>query len=340
MRRKWREGSRLISWWSARGGRRHRFREGRPGVPVCGAAVLGTLGKSTTARSQSACTPPPTPRPRRWTGGCSARELGRRPGRAPGSPRITRRRRAGGFPPMRHHRREWRLALDMIDESARGWGRPCPGGARPWCADAGYGDTTAFRELGSRGGTYVVAVKAATSAPPATPAPDTAPPRQDGPPAHPATRTAAANSPWRRRTRARPVTWRRGHQNHTRRSRRDDALAVSSRCGYGPPTATSPAPTTEAPGAGCWPNGPPAQKNPPTTGSPPCPTTPPSQTLVRLAKIRWRIEHDYRELKTGLGLDHFEGRSWLGWHHHVTLVAVAHLFCTLRTTDPKAPAPG
>lgn len=41
-------------------------------------------------------------------------------------------------------------------------------------------------------------------------------------------------------------------------------------------------------------------------------------TLVRLGKIRWRIEPDYRELKTGLGLDHFEGRSWIGWHRHVT----------------------
>jgi SRSO17 transposase len=45
----------------------------------------------------------------------------------------------------------------------------------------------------------------------------------------------------------------------------------------------------------------------------------PLTELVRLAKIRWRIEHDYRELKHGLGLDHFEGRSWNGWHHHVTL---------------------
>ena len=63
----------------------------------------------------------------------------------------------------------------------------------------------------------------------------------------------------------------------------------------------------------------------------------PLPELVRLAKIRWRIEHDYRELKTGLGLDHFEGRSWLGWHHHVTLVTAAHLFLTsLRLTDPKA----
>ena len=62
--------------------------------------------------------------------------------------------------------------------------------------------------------------------------------------------------------------------------------------------------------------------------------------LVRLAKIRWRIEHDYRELKTGLGLDHFEGRSFAGWHRHVTLAALAQAFCTLLRTDPKAPAPG
>lgn len=59
--------------------------------------------------------------------------------------------------------------------------------------------------------------------------------------------------------------------------------------------------------------------------------------FVRLVKIRWRIEHDYRELKARLGLDHFDGRSWLRWHHHVTLVIAAHLFLTsLRLTDPKA----
>jgi SRSO17 transposase len=51
--------------------------------------------------------------------------------------------------------------------------------------------------------------------------------------------------------------------------------------------------------------------------------------LVRLAKLRWRIEHDYRELKDALGLDHFEGRSYRGWHHHVTLVSVAHGFLTV-----------
>ncbi|MEV6449010.1 transposase [Amycolatopsis sp. NPDC051716] len=58
-----------------------------------------------------------------------------------------------------------------------------------------------------------------------------------------------------------------------------------------------------------------------------------------MAKIRWRIEHDYRELKDGLGLDHFEGRSWIGWHRHVTVAALAQAFCTQLRYDPKALAP-
>lgn len=48
--------------------------------------------------------------------------------------------------------------------------------------------------------------------------------------------------------------------------------------------------------------------------------------LVRTAKNRWWIEHSYRELKDDLGLDHFEGRSWQGWHHHVVLVLLAYAF--------------
>nr|WP_234391696.1 transposase [Streptomyces sp. CB02613] len=64
----------------------------------------------------------------------------------------------------------------------------------------------------------------------------------------------------------------------------------------------------------------------------------PAKDLVRLAKARWRIEHDYRELKTALGLDHFEGRSFTGWHRHVTLVTAAHLLLTEQRSSPKVPA--
>ena len=44
----------------------------------------------------------------------------------------------------------------------------------------------------------------------------------------------------------------------------------------------------------------------------------------------WQIEHSYKELKDELGLDHFEGRSWRGWQHHVTLVLLAYAFLVLQ----------
>ena len=49
-------------------------------------------------------------------------------------------------------------------------------------------------------------------------------------------------------------------------------------------------------------------------------------TLVRAAHQRWPIEQQYQELKTELGLDHFEGRTHPGWHHHVVLTALTYNF--------------
>jgi SRSO17 transposase len=60
------------------------------------------------------------------------------------------------------------------------------------------------------------------------------------------------------------------------------------------------------------------------------------QRLARLARLRWMIELDYRQLKGELGLDHYEGRSYLGWYHHTALVTTSHAFLTLERTDPKA----
>ena len=64
------------------------------------------------------------------------------------------------------------------------------------------------------------------------------------------------------------------------------------------------------------------------------------ERLARLARLRWKIELDYRQLKGELGLDHYEGRSWLGWHHHTALVTAAHGFLTLERLAPKSPAAG
>ena len=63
--------------------------------------------------------------------------------------------------------------------------------------------------------------------------------------------------------------------------------------------------------------------------------------LVALAKIRWRIERDYQELKDELGLDHYEGRGWRGFHHHGVLCMAAYCFLAAergRLSPPQAVA--
>lgn len=63
------------------------------------------------------------------------------------------------------------------------------------------------------------------------------------------------------------------------------------------------------------------------------------ERLARLARLRWTIELDYRQLKGELGLDHYEGRSYAGFHHHCALVTCAHAFLTLERLCPRAPRP-
>jgi SRSO17 transposase len=67
--------------------------------------------------------------------------------------------------------------------------------------------------------------------------------------------------------------------------------------------------------------------------------------LVDLAKLRWRIERDYQELKQEVGLGHYEGRGWRGFHHHATLCIAAYGFliaeqATIPPSGPRSAAPG
>jgi SRSO17 transposase len=61
--------------------------------------------------------------------------------------------------------------------------------------------------------------------------------------------------------------------------------------------------------------------------------------LVDLTKLRWRIERDYQELKQEVGLGHYEGRGWRGFHHHATLCIAAYgfLIAERATIPPSAP---
>ena len=266
--------------------------------------------------------------------------------------RARRRREQARVPDGIRHSEKWRLALEMIDEMAGpdGWGvldqAAAAGGARPVvAADAGYGDNTTFRlELENRGWQYVVAVKGTTSARPGDARPATrslggGPGRPPGPayPAPPANlRTLAIASAGK----IRQATWRQG----TRTAKGNPAASMTS-CFLA--IRVRPA-NRDIPRADdgslpeCWllAEWPPEADEPADYWLSNLPEGTPIEELVRLAKIRWRIEHDYRELKTGLGLDHFEGRSFAGWHRHVTLAALAQAFCTMLRTDPKAPAPG
>jgi SRSO17 transposase len=61
---------------------------------------------------------------------------------------------------------------------------------------------------------------------------------------------------------------------------------------------------------------------------------------VRLWRSRWPVEQGYQQMKEELGLDHFEGRSWRGFHHHVALVMLAYGFLALERDRAKRPAKG
>lgn len=62
--------------------------------------------------------------------------------------------------------------------------------------------------------------------------------------------------------------------------------------------------------------------------------------LVRTAKLRWRIERDYHELKQELGLGHYEGRGWRGFHHHASLCIAAYGFLISQREAIPPSAPG
>jgi SRSO17 transposase len=64
-------------------------------------------------------------------------------------------------------------------------------------------------------------------------------------------------------------------------------------------------------------------------------------SLVDIAKLRWRIERDYHDLKQEVGLGHYEGRGWRGFHHHATLCIAAYgfLISEREAIPPSGPRP-
>ncbi len=253
------------------------------------------------------------------------------------------RRQKTGIPEDIGHREKWRLALDVIDELT-GWGLVPP----VVVADAGYGQNADFRDgLDIRDIGYVVAVRSDVTVHPHDALPATPPWSGTGRRPQPRYRdkpsSVAARAAVHGRQSFTPVTWREG----SRGPMRSRFLAVAVRPAGVRARRLAQATATDHDGHWDgvlpevtllveWPVG---AEAPTDYWLSNLPHDTPLAKLVRLAKIRWRIEHDYRELKHGLGLDHFEGRSWTGWHHHVTLVTAAHAFLTEHRLSPKARTP-
>lgn len=248
-------------------------------------------------------------------------------------PRVAARRARCRIPDEAGHIEKWQLAIDMIDELVC-WGLDPP----VVVADEGYGQDGAFRlALDERGIGYVVGVRSDTALLPERAQRTAAAyrgsgrrpvPRYRDAPSSAAALVAAAGARV-----ARTVTWRQGSKGPLRS--RFVALRVrpaGRRIRRAHPGEDLP----ECWLLAQWPAG---EPEPVRYWLSNLPATTRLRRLAALAKIRWRIEHDYRELKTGLGLDHFEGRTWNGWHRHVTLATVAHAFCTLQRLDPKAQIP-
>ena len=198
-------------------------------------------------------------------------------------------------------------------------------------------------ELGARDWRYVIAVKPTVSARPREDVPQALAYGGLGRPSVPRYRTAPVTLRQLAIAHAdqiQPVTWRQG----TKATKGNPTAAMTS---YFVAIRVRPA-SRRIPRAAdgslpeCWllAEWPPEADEPTGYWLSTLPPDTPLAELVRLAKIRWRVEHDYRELKTGLGLDHFEGRSFTGWHRHVTLAVLAQAFITMLRTDPKVPAPG
>ena len=235
------------------------------------------------------------------------------------------RRREARIPPEVIHRTKQALALELITQ-AQEWGLP----AGVVLADSAYGNDFDFRAaLRTRALGYAVAVEPSTVAwledpavalPPATGKrgrPRRHPPLADLPPVFScsAIATGLRANAWR------TVTWRTGTKGP--QTARFALVNVWAAHGWKKSEHPPRAPewlliewskNTAAP-CDYW-----MLWNPVTTAAPSL------RSAVQAASGRWKIELDYRELKDELGLDHFEGRSWRGWNHHVVLVLMAYAF--------------
>lgn len=230
------------------------------------------------------------------------------------------RRKTAGVPDDVEFRKKWEIAVELLDDALR-WGLP----PRVLLADSGFGDVPDFRDaLDERLCPYVVGIGGEHSTWPPGSRPRK--PKHSGTAGRPRTRYVdgdrrpVAISEVGKKLDYRKVTV--VASNGKKKSGRFAFTRVHLAEGH----TKGRAPSEELWLICEWRA---ARREhryyvsnlPPTTSK---------RELVRLIKLRWRIERDYQEMKQEIGLDHFEGRTWRGFHHHVTLCTVAHGFLAIQ----------
>jgi len=231
-----------------------------------------------------------------------------------------------GVPAGIGHEPKWKLALGLIDRAlADGVER------LPVLADAGYGDSNEFRDaLVARGLKYIVGVTGtAVVWQPGTRF-KVPPPRKPGDRGRPRTRCsvlggrkpiAIKDIAGRMKLPFRKVTWKEGSRGPQSGYFAAIRIRTAHKHAAGRPPGDEQWLLLEKTRR---------RKRPTTYYLSNLPASTSLRRLVRLAKLRWRIERDYQEMKSELGFDHYKGRGWRGLHHHLALVAAAHAFLTLR----------
>ena len=231
------------------------------------------------------------------------------------------RRTEAGIPDDVGFQTKWELALGLVDQ-ALAWNIK----SGVVAADAGYGDVAAFREgLTARGLTYAVGIRNHTAI--WLEDVDVAPPRYRGqgrprriPEGLPrATRVLdlaqqLPEAAWQL------ITWREGTKGPMASRFAAARVRPSHQFRHRPPKEDVLWLLME------WPA---SEEHPSRFWFSTVPASTDLPSLVRLVKIRWWVEQGYQQLKDELGLDHYEGRTWRGWNHHVTLTMLAFAYLVL-----------
>lgn len=242
-----------------------------------------------------------------------------------------RRRRRAGVPEEIRFREKWRIALDEID-------RATAMGAEfgTVLADAGYGACAQFRKgLSERGLRWAAGTSGAQKISPADVKLRIPRRRSTGgrPRKHPV--PSVKSVPAREMIdgrRWRPISWRRG----TKGPLRARFSAVRVRVADGPKAAKA----QHLPGAEeVWLVAEKRAKGEIKYHLSNLPAATPLRELARVIKARWSCEQPHQQMKQELGLDHFEGRSWRGLHHHTLLTMIAFAFLQHLRLGGKKRAP-